>query len=219
VVSEDAQRLCRHSLMNKVNLLKMDKIVTKQSYRVTKEMRQRKNKQRSCLLWLTGLSGSGKSTLADALDQYFYENDLKSYVLDGDNVRLGLNKNLGFSQTDRKENIRRVGEVSKLFVDAGVIAIAAFISPYLLDRKEVRDLFSTNEFIEIYIKCPLDVCESRDPKGLYQKARRGEILEFTGVSSPYEVSEESEIIIETNKLSVEQSVKKVIDYLKERMIL
>ncbi|WP_123043787.1 adenylyl-sulfate kinase [Cohnella candidum] len=193
--------------------------VKRQSYRVTKEMRRTINKHKSFVIWLTGLSGSGKSTIADALDLLLFKKEMKSYVLDGDNVRLGLNKNLGFSAEDRKENIRRVGEVSKLFVDSGVICISAFISPFLQDRKEVRALFEEGEFIEVYVKCPLETCELRDPKGLYEKARKGEIKDFTGISSPYEVSENPELIIETDLLTIEESVNKIYLFLESRGIV
>jgi adenylylsulfate kinase len=193
--------------------------ISQQYYRISKEMRQEQSGHKSCVIWFTGLSGSGKSTLADALDNYLYENGLKSYVLDGDNIRLGLNNNLGFSPTDRKENIRRVGEVARLFVDAGVISIAAFISPYIEDRNNVRALFKKGEFIEVYVKCPLEVCENRDPKGLYKKARSGEIKEFTGISSPYEESVEPDIVIETDLLSISESIQNVIRYLVDKKIV
>ncbi|WP_240702909.1 adenylyl-sulfate kinase [Cohnella luojiensis] len=194
-------------------------MLTKQHYRVSKAMRQNKNNHKSCVLWLTGLSGSGKSTVADALDKYFYENEIKSYVLDGDNIRLGLNKNLGFSSADRTENIRRVGEVSKLFVDAGTISIAAFISPFMDDRNEVRRLFGEGEFIEVYIKCPIDICEKRDPKGLYKKAREGILQEFTGISSPYEEPNDSEVVVQTDKYSIEESVQMIVEYLMKKKII
>ncbi|MFC5531034.1 adenylyl-sulfate kinase [Cohnella yongneupensis] len=193
--------------------------IISQSYAISKEDRQAKNKHRSFVIWLTGLSGSGKSTLANALDQYFFNNGLSSYVLDGDNIRQGLNKNLGFSPADRKENIRRVGEVSKLFVSAGLISIAAFISPYLEDRVEVREMFSEKEFIEVFVNCPLELCEKRDPKGLYRKARNGQLQQFTGISSPYEESIEPEIEIRTDQLSVEEGVSKIISFLKGQVLI
>ncbi|MDQ0115225.1 adenylyl-sulfate kinase [Paenibacillus harenae] len=195
------------------------KNVVHQGYHVTKEMRQQSNKHGSFVIWLTGLSGSGKSTIANALDHFFYNNDYHAFVLDGDNVRLGLNKNLGFSPDDRKENIRRVGEVSKLFVEAGSIVMAAFISPYIQDRQEVRSLFQQGEFIEVYIKCSLEQCEQRDPKGLYKKARKGELPDFTGITSPYEISTSPEIIIETDQLTVEESVDKIINYIKANQLI
>ena len=153
---------------------------------VTKEDRQRQNDHKSAVIWFTGLSGSGKSTISVALEKALFEEGKHSYRLDGDNVRHGLNKNLGFSPKDRKENIRRIGEVSKLLVDAGTIAITAFISPYREDRDEVRDILEDGEFIEVYTECSVEECEKRDPKGLYEKARSGEIKEFTGISAPYE---------------------------------
>jgi adenylylsulfate kinase len=161
------------------------------------------------------LSASGKSTLANALCKQFHSIGLKSYVLDGDNIRHGLNKNLGFSPEDRKENIRRIGEVAKLFVDAGLIVMTAFISPYREDRNNVRNLLKKGEFIEIFTKCPVSECEHRDPKGIYKKAKAGEIKEFTGISAPYEEPEASEIILETDKMGVDECVKVIFDYLAE----
>ncbi|MDX8360513.1 MULTISPECIES: adenylyl-sulfate kinase [Bacillaceae] len=186
---------------------------------ITRKDRNSLNNHKSCVLWFTGLSGSGKSTLANAVEVKLHETRVRTYVLDGDNIRHGLNKDLGFSENDRKENIRRIGEVSKLFTDSGQIVLTAFISPFREDRNSVRELFSNHEFIEVYVKCPLEVCETRDPKGLYDKARKGEIPEFTGISSPYEPPEQPELIIESNKLSIEQSVEQVINYLKEKSIV
>ncbi|MGO4886996.1 adenylyl-sulfate kinase [Anaerobacillus sp. MEB173] len=186
---------------------------------ITKENRQELKGHKSAILWFTGLSGSGKSTLANAVEKRLYEDGLSSYVLDGDNVRHGLNKGLGFSDEDRKENIRRIGEVAKLFVDAGVLTLTAFISPFKEDRDGVRNIVESGEFIEVYVKCSLEECENRDPKGLYKKARNGEIPEFTGISSPYEEPENPELIIESDKLTIEQSVDAVINYLKEKSIL
>jgi adenylylsulfate kinase len=183
---------------------------------VSKHDRRRLNKQTSSIIWFTGLSGSGKSTLANAVDWKLHEQGLRSYVLDGDNIRHGLNKGLGFSVEDRQENIRRIGEVAKLFVDSGQFAITAFISPFQADRGRVREMVEADEFIEVYVKCPLDECETRDPKGLYEKARKGEIPEFTGVSSPYEEPEAPELVIETNRFSVEECADQVIGYLKEK---
>ncbi len=180
---------------------------------LTKEARHQQNKHKSLVLWFTGLSGSGKSTLANAVEKRLYEMGARSYVLDGDNVRHGLNKDLGFSPEDRKENIRRIGEVASLFVDAGVIVLTAFISPYREDRSMARSLLLEGEFIEIYVKCPLEECEKRDPKGLYDKARKGIIPEFTGISSPYEAPDSPEITIDSHLLSLEESVNKVISYL------
>ena len=181
---------------------------------ITKEKRQRLNKHRSAMLWFTGLSGSGKSTLANAVERRLYQLNMRTYVLDGDNIRHGLNKDLGFDENDRTENIRRIGEVSKLFIDAGVMVLTAFISPFRSDRELARSLVNTTEFIEVHVKCPLDVCESRDVKGLYAKARRGEIPHFTGIDSPYEEPHEPEIVIETDQLSLDQSVSKVLAYLE-----
>jgi adenylylsulfate kinase len=186
---------------------------------VSKRDRQLINGHKSCVLWFTGLSGSGKSTLANAVDHELYKQGISSYVLDGDNIRHGLNKDLSFGNNDRKENIRRIGEVAKLFVDSGLIVSSAFISPFREDRVLVRSMFEQQEFIEIFLNCPIQVCESRDPKGLYKKARQGEITDFTGITSPYEIPDHPEIIIETNYTSIEQSIVQILSYLKEKKIL
>ncbi|MGG1399719.1 adenylyl-sulfate kinase [Bacillus salipaludis] len=186
---------------------------------VTKSDRHQVNGHKSCVLWFTGLSGAGKSTLANAVDYALFQDGIKSYVLDGDNVRHGLNRDLSFREEDRKENIRRVGEVSKLFVDSGHIVSSAFISPFRGDRELVRSMFENGEFIEIFLKCPIQICENRDPKGLYKKARNGEIPDFTGISSPYESPNHPEILIETDRYTIEESVNKILYVLKERKIL
>lgn len=186
---------------------------------VTKKQRQLLNGHKSCVLWFTGLSGSGKSTLANAVDQALYQNRFKSFVLDGDNIRHGLNSDLGFRTEDRKENIRRIGEAAKLFVDSGLIVSTAFISPFRADRQLTRNLFEPEEYIEIFLNCPIQVCEDRDPKGLYKKARKGSISDFTGITSPYEMPVNPEIIIETNEMTIEQSVYKILSYLKDEKIL
>ncbi|MTI85702.1 MAG: adenylyl-sulfate kinase [Firmicutes bacterium] len=181
--------------------------------KVTKEDRHLLNGHKSCVLWFTGLSGAGKSTLAVEVEKELYKRQIHSYVLDGDNVRHGLNKDLGFSDEDRQENIRRIGEVSKLFVDAGLFAISAFISPFIEDRQKVRDLFNEGDFIEVHVKCGLEECEKRDPKGLYEKARQGIIKDFTGISSPYEAPINPEVVVDTEKLTIEECVEQVVNYL------
>lgn len=186
---------------------------------VTKAERQERNGHKSVVIWFTGLSGSGKSTVSVALEKALFEQKITSYRLDGDNIRHGLNKNLGFSPEDRKENIRRIGEVGKLMVDAGVVTMTAFISPYEEDRNIVRDILEDGEFIEVYTKCNLDECEARDPKGLYKKARSGEIKEFTGINAPYEEPSNPEIIIDTEQHSVEEAVEEIVAYLKEHKYL
>ncbi|MFE4811595.1 adenylyl-sulfate kinase [Peribacillus simplex] len=180
---------------------------------LTKELRRKQNGHESTVLWFTGLSGSGKSTIANAVAKELYNRNIRSYVLDGDNIRHGLNKDLGFSEEDRTENIRRIGEVSKLFVDSGQFVLTAFISPFRADRQIVRDLLEEGEFIEVYIKCPIEECEVRDPKGLYDKARKGIIKDFTGIDSPYEEPEQPEIILESDRYSIEECVEQVIGYL------
>ena len=186
---------------------------------VTKEKRQGHKGHKSAVIWFTGLSGAGKSTVANAIEQRLIQEKKHTYLLDGDNVRLGLNKGLGFSEEDRKENIRRIGEVAKLFVDAGVIVATAFISPFRDDRDSVRDLLDEGEFIEVYVRCSLEECEQRDPKGLYKKARAGEIPEFTGISSPYEEPINPELILDSDKESVEELVEKVVEYLKSKNLI
>jgi adenylylsulfate kinase len=183
---------------------------------LTKESRRKQFGHHSFVLWFTGLSGSGKSTVANAAAKALFDQGLNPYVLDGDNIRHGLNKDLGFSEEDRTENIRRIGEVSKLFVDSGQIVLTAFISPFIKDRELVRELLDADEFIEVYIKCPVDECEKRDPKGLYEKARKGLIRDFTGIDSPYEEPVNAEIVVETDKYSVEESVEHIIQYLKSK---
>jgi adenylylsulfate kinase len=174
---------------------------------------------RSAILWLTGLSGSGKSTLANALNAELFGRGLTTYVLDGDNVRHGLCQDLGFSDADREENIRRIGEVAKLFLDAGVIVLTAFVSPFRADRRKARSLVEPEDFIEIHCAADLDVCESRDPKGLYAKARAGQIKEFTGISSPYEAPEAAELVVPTGGQSLEESVTQVIAYLEQNGVI
>lgn len=188
-------------------------------HRVTKTERRKLNNHKSCVVWFTGLPSSGKSTIASEVEHQLYNRGIRTYLLDGDNVRHGLNSNLGFSPQDREENIRRIGEAARLFVDAGMITFVAFISPYSKDRERARKLLEDDEFIEVYVKCPVEVCEQRDPKGQYQKAKKGEIKEFTGVSAPYEEPLNPEIILETDRLSVDESVIKIIRFLEgERMI-
>ena len=182
---------------------------------ITVEERRNSYNYKSCVIWFTGLSAAGKSTLANALTARLHLLGVKSYVLDGDNIRHGLNKNLGFSPEDRKENIRRIGEVAKLFVDAGLIAMTAFISPYKEDRNDARKLLKEDEFIEVFVKCSLLECEKRDPKGIYKKARSGEIKEFTGISAPYEDPENPEIVLETDKMSLEECIETILNYLLE----
>lgn len=182
---------------------------------VTVEQRRDSFQYKSCVIWFTGLSAAGKSTIANALCHFLHDQGIRSYVLDGDNIRHGLNKDLGFSAEDRKENIRRIGEVSKLFVDAGLIAITAFISPFREDRNIVRALLKEGEFIEVYVKCTIDECERRDPKGIYKKARLGQIKEFTGISSPYEEPHNPELILDTQLLNLQECVNAVLIYLSD----
>jgi adenylylsulfate kinase len=186
---------------------------------ISKENRREKNGHGSCALWFTGLSGSGKSTIANAVSNELFRRGISEYVLDGDNIRHGLNKDLGFSDYDRTENIRRIGEVAKLFVDSGKVVTTAFISPFRSDRDQVRALFEDGEFIEVFVQCPIEECERRDPKQLYAKARRGEIKDFTGIDSPYEAPEQPEITLHSYQVTVEEAVEQVFAYLKTKNII
>lgn len=186
---------------------------------VTRPQRQQNNGHKSVILWFTGLSGAGKSTLAHAVEELLFQWGCHTYVCDGDNIRHGLCGDLGFSPEHRVENIRRIGEVAKLFIDAGVIVLTAFISPYRADRQRVRDLVAAGDFIEVYCRCSLEVCEKRDVKGLYQRARAGEIKEFTGISAPYEEPDHPEIVVDTDKCSVMDGLDIIMQYLINKGIL
>lgn len=186
---------------------------------VSRTQREQLNNHQSAILWFTGLSGAGKSTLAHAVERALHEQGGRTFVFDGDNVRHGLCADLGFSQQDRIENIRRIGEMAKLFIEAGVIALTAFISPYRADRDRVRALVAPEDFIEIYCHCPVGVCEQRDVKGLYAKARQGLIKDFTGISSPYEPPENPELMLDTGSQPLEQCVVEILNLLKQRNIV
>lgn len=196
-----------HSLRRATN-------IHKHNLSITRDLREKLNGHSSRLIWFTGLSGSGKSTIADMLEKELYKIGIKTFILDGDNIRHGLNNDLGFTDEDRVENIRRVAEVSKLMVDAGMVVLASFISPFSSDRKMVRDMFDKEDFLEIYVKASLNTLESRDPKGLYKKARDGKIPNFTGISSPYEEPKSADLILDTEKLSVKDSVNKILNLLE-----
>ncbi len=186
---------------------------------VSREDRNRLNKHKSGIIWFTGLSASGKSTIAHATEKKLFDRGIRTYVLDGDNVRYGINSNLGFSPEDRKENLRRIAEFSRLFVDAGIIVLASFISPYKTDRDYVRSRFNGDNFMEVYVSCSIDECERRDPKGQYKKARAGIIKNYTGISSPYEEPENPDIVINTEHFDLEDSVNKVLDLLEKRKFI
>jgi adenylyl-sulfate kinase len=189
------------------------------NHHICKTERASQKRQQPCILWFTGLSASGKSTISNAVEQKLYDLGHHTYLLDGDNVRHGLNKDLGFTDEDRVENIRRIGEMAKLFADAGLIVLSAFISPFRADRKMVRDLVEDGEFVEIHMATPLSVCEQRDPKGLYRKARQGQIKNFTGIDSVYEAPESPEITLNTAECDIEACADKVIAYLKQNHII
>ena len=188
-------------------------------HRVARELKEKRNQHKSRVLWFTGLSGSGKSTVANAAEKILHDMGLQTYVLDGDNVRMGLNKDLGFSHEDRTENIRRITEVANLFADSGSIILTAFISPYREDRDKAREIISTDDFIEVFISADLSVCELRDTKGLYKKARAGEIKGFTGIDAPYEAPLNPELIVETDKHDIETCSQIVIEYLVKEGII
>ncbi len=186
---------------------------------ISRRDREALNGHKSAILWFTGLSGAGKSTLAHAVEDVLHQMACRTYVCDGDNVRHGLNGDLGFSDADRVENIRRIGEVAKLMMEAGVITLTAFISPFRSDRERARSIVDEGDFVEIYCRCSLQTCEARDVKGLYKKARAGEIPEFTGISSPYEEPDNPELVLDTDRHSVEECALQVVDYLRRRGIL
>ena len=194
----------------------MNRNIVWHDQKITKKDRMRLTKQKPCVLWFTGLSGSGKSTIANALEEILHNNGNFTYLLDGDNVRHGLNSDLGFDGTSRIENIRRVGEVAKLFVDSGLIVLTAFISPFVKDRKLVRELLENGEFVEVFVDTPLEICEQRDPKGLYKKARAGEIKDFTGLDSPYEVPKNPDIHIKNDGITIQEACEMIVDFLVEK---
>ena len=193
--------------------------VTWHEHKVTKDERAKQNGHKGAVLWFTGLSACGKSTIANAVDYKLNLAGKHSVVLDGDNIRMGLNKNLGFSAEDRAENIRRIGEVAKLFTHAGVIALTAFISPYRADRNAVRALLGPGEFIEVFMDTPIEICEARDPKGLYKKARAGQIKGFTGIDDPYEAPEKPELVLDGGKKSIDECADEVLAYLQSKGLL
>ena len=195
----------------------MSKHIIKQHYQVSRKDRQQQNGHNSFLIWFTGLSGSGKSTIANALEAKLFVNDIKTYSLDGDNIRKGLNKDLNFSPEDRTENIRRIAEISNLFVDAGVVVLGAFVSPYIKDRADIKDIVGADNFIEVFVNTPLEICEKRDVKGLYKKARAGEIKNFTGIDAPYEPPINPDIEIKTEELDVIASVKKIMNTIDKKL--
>ena len=197
----------------------MNKSIIWHHHSINKKSRSKLNGHSPCIIWFTGLSGSGKSTIAGSLEYRLFELGSHTYLLDGDNVRHGLNKDLSFTNEDRIENIRRIGETAKLFVDAGLIVCTAFISPFRADRAMVRGLVDDGEFIEVFLNTPLETCEQRDPKGLYKKARKGEIKHFTGIDSAYEASESPEITVNTHEQSIEQCVQQIISYLQTTQII
>lgn len=198
--------------------IKQNENIIWQQATVTRALREQQNRHKSVVIWFTGLSGSGKSTLAHCVEAYCFQRGFRTFVLDGDNLRHGLCADLGFSEADRTENIRRAGETAKLMLEAGIITLTAFISPFKADRDKIRQRMP-NDFIEIYCYCPLAVCESRDVKGLYKRARQGEVKQFTGISSPYEAPENPELVIDTSRYSVEESRGLIIQYLHDRQVL
>lgn len=197
----------------------MNKNVIQQDYNVSVEHRRRQNKHNSLLIWFTGLSGSGKSTLANQVEVALHEQGLRTYVLDGDNIRRGLNTDLDFTPEGRKENLRRIAEAAKLFIDAGVVTLAAFISPLQKDREKIKQIVGKENFIEIYVKASVEACEKRDVKGLYQKARNGEIKNFTGISAPYEEPENPDVVVNSEKETIAESIQIIMDQIKTKLEL
>ena len=187
------------------------------NYQIDKIDRNKLNGHQSFLIWFTGLSGSGKSTIANALETKLFEKKIRTYSLDGDNIRKGINKNLSFSPEDRTENIRRISEIANLFIDAGLVVLAAFVSPYRKDREDIQKIVGSNNFVEVYVNTSVEECEKRDVKGLYKKARLGEIKDFTGVNAPYEAPESPDIEIKTEQLTVEQSVTMIVDLINKKL--
>ena len=197
----------------------MNKNVIQQDYNVSVEHRRKQNKHNSLLIWFTGLSGSGKSTLANQVEVALHEQGLRTYVLDGDNIRRGLNTDLDFTPEGRKENLRRIAEAAKLFIDAGVVTLAAFISPLQKDREKIKQIAGKENFIEIYVKASVEACEKRDIKGLYQKARNGEIKNFTGISAPYEEPENPDVVVNSEKETIAESIQIIMDQIKTKLEL
>ena len=193
--------------------------LTWNKHEITRVDHESQNGHRGFCIWFTGLSGAGKSTLANAIHQRLHQERIHSYLLDGDNIRHGLNGDLGFSTEDRKENVRRVAEVAGLFVDAGIVAISALISPFERDRQLARNVFEAGDFVEVFVDCPIEVCMERDPKGLYKKAEAGLIREFTGISSPYESPKSPEVIVNTDELTIDECIELIITYIKPRLSL
>ncbi|MEO5570233.1 MAG: adenylyl-sulfate kinase [Bacteroidia bacterium] len=193
------------------------KNIVRQDYKITKKDRQQLNGHKPLIAWFTGLSGSGKSTLAGLVEEHLFEMGVRTYLLDGDNIRHGLNSNVDFSNDGRKENIRRIGEVAKLFTDAGIVVLTAFISPFREDRDRVRSLVEDGDFAEIFVNCPIEICEQRDVKGLYKKARAGEIKDFTGINSPFEQPLKPEMEINTEAMSIDESVNKIVKFITEKI--
>jgi len=185
---------------------------------VTREMREKLNKHKSLAIWFTGLPSSGKSTIAHKVEKRLYELGIRTYTLDGDNIRHGLNSDLGFTKEDRKENLRRVAEVIKLFIDAGIVVLAAFISPYKEDRKMIKKIIGPEDFVEIYCKCPAEICAQRDPKQLYKKAKNGLIKGYTGVDAPYEEPDNPDLVLETHLISIDEAVNKVKDFILPKIL-
>ena len=205
--------------MTKLNQKNSGKNIKWHNLTIDRNKLEKMRGHKGMVIWFTGLSGSGKSTLANAVNEVLHLDGFSTYTLDGDNIRHGLCKDLGFSDEDREENIRRIGEVANLFMNAGIITITAFVSPFISDRNKVRKIIGSKDFIEVYCSADIDVCESRDTKGLYKKARLGEIKEFTGISSPYEAPVNPEIVVDTGTLNLNDSVEEVINYLREQNLI
>ena len=195
----------------------MSKNIIPHTYKISREDRRKQNNQNSFLIWFTGLSGSGKSTIANLVEQALHRKGIKTYTLDGDNIRKGINSDLSFSPEDRTENIRRIAEVANLMIDAGIVVLAAFVSPYKKDRENIKNIVKDVNFVEVFVDTSVEECERRDVKGLYKKARAGEIMNMTGISAPYEAPENPDVLIETEKETIEESVNKVLEYITPKL--
>lgn len=195
----------------------MDKNIVQHNYQIAKENRNKKNNHHSFLIWFTGLSGSGKSTIANALEVELHKRGIQTFTLDGDNIRKGINKDLTFSPEDRTENIRRIAEIANLMVEAGIVTLAAFVSPYRKDREDIREIVGKDNFVEVFVNTSLETCEKRDVKGLYKKARAGEINNFTGITAPYEVPVNPNVVVKTEENSIVKEVNKIMEHIEKKL--
>lgn len=199
--------------------MSQDKNITEQTFHINRAQREMRNHHRGLVVWFSGLSGSGKSTIASAVEKLLFEHKIQTYILDGDNIRMGLNSDLGFSEQDRTENLRRIAETAKLFVDAGTVVLASFITPVEKNREQINRIISTTDIVHIFVNCPLEICEKRDVKGLYQKARAGQISNFTGINAPFEIPQNPDLVIHSDRETIEDSVQQVYQLIQRKISL